>query len=130
MCHFQICPEQNVLVQTIIIIFIYILALFIRQNLKNILTANPELWGCIIFGPKMVHLLQTKYFFWKKSLISFSSTYWPLLLCKILNKFLQQIQSYDGASVLITFPGKLLITLVPFIQAYLRAKNRSQIFIY
>ena len=37
MCHFQvqntpICPEENVLVQTIIITFIYLLALFIEQN--------------------------------------------------------------------------------------------------
>ena len=29
---------------------------------KNILTANSELWGCAIFGPKMVHLPQTKIF--------------------------------------------------------------------
>ena len=31
---------------------------------KKILTADPELWGCAIFGPKMVHLPQTN-FFWK-----------------------------------------------------------------
>ena len=31
---------------------------------KKILTADPELWGCTIFGPKMVHLPQT-IFFWK-----------------------------------------------------------------
>ena len=31
---------------------------------KKILAADPELWGCAIFGPKMVHLLQTN-FFWK-----------------------------------------------------------------
>ena len=30
---------------------------------KKILTADPELWGCAIFGPKMVHLPQTKFFF-------------------------------------------------------------------
>ena len=29
---------------------------------KKILTADPELWGCAIFGPKMVHLPQTKFF--------------------------------------------------------------------
>ena len=33
-------------------------------QLKNILTADPELRGCVIFGPKMVHLSQT-IFFWK-----------------------------------------------------------------
>ena len=31
---------------------------------EKILTADPELWGCAIFGPKMVHLPQT-IFFWK-----------------------------------------------------------------
>ena len=44
MCNFRaqntpICPEQNFLVQTIIT-FIYLLALFIGQNLKKILTAK------------------------------------------------------------------------------------------
>ena len=39
---------------------------------KKILTADPELWGCTIFGPKMVHLPQI---FFGKLLILFSSTY-------------------------------------------------------
>ena len=38
-----------------------------------------------MFGPKMVHLPHT-IFFLKQSLMSISSTYWPLLLCKILKK--------------------------------------------
>ena len=42
----------------------YLLAPFILQNFKKILRADPELWGCAIFGPKMVHLPQTN-FFWK-----------------------------------------------------------------
>ena len=67
MCHFRaqntpIWTEQNFLVQTIIITFIYLLALFIVQNLKKIRTADPELWECAIFGPKMVHLPQTIFF--------------------------------------------------------------------
>ena len=67
MCHFwaqntPICPDQIFLVQTIIITFIYLLALFIVQNLKKILTADPEFWGCAIFEPKMVHLPQTNLF--------------------------------------------------------------------
>ena len=106
---------------------------------KKILTVNLELWGCNIFGPKMVHLPQTKNFLDKKSLISFSSTYWPLLLYKIFKKFLQRIQSYEDATFLgpkepfaqmKIFSENLLISLVPFIQAYLRAKNQSQIFTY
>ena len=61
----SICSEQNFLVQTIIITFIYLLALFIMQIKKKTLTANPELWGCVIFGPQMVHLPQTKFIFEK-----------------------------------------------------------------
>ena len=34
---------------------------------KNVLAADPELWGCTIFGPTMVHLPPPplKNFFWK-----------------------------------------------------------------
>ena len=69
MCHFwaqngQFVLNKLFLVQTIIITFIFLLALFILQNLKQILTLDPELWECAFFGPKMVHLPQTK-FVWK-----------------------------------------------------------------
>ena len=48
MCHFQaqngpFVMNKNFLVQTIIINFIYLLALFTMENLKKILTADPEL---------------------------------------------------------------------------------------
>ena len=39
----HICPEQFFLVQTIIITFIYLLALFIVQNLQNFFAADPTL---------------------------------------------------------------------------------------
>ena len=39
--------------------------------------------------------LPPNFFFWKKLLISFSSTYWPLSFCKILKKLLEPIQSYE-----------------------------------
>ena len=68
MCHFRAQNGPFVMekkfVQTIIITFIYLLSLFIVQNFKKKFTVDPELWGCPIFGPKMVHLLQTN-FFWK-----------------------------------------------------------------
>ena len=32
---------------------------------KTILTVDPELWGCAIFGPKIVHLPQANFFFLK-----------------------------------------------------------------
>ena len=47
---------------------------FYCVKFKKILTADPELWGCAIFGLKMVHLPQTNCFF-GKLLISFSSNY-------------------------------------------------------
>ena len=34
------------------------------QKFKKILTLDPELWGWVIFGPKMVHLPRT-FLFWK-----------------------------------------------------------------
>ena len=41
--------------EIITIILIYLLAPFIVQNLKKILPADPELWGCAIYGPKIAH---------------------------------------------------------------------------
>ena len=99
-----VCPEQDFLVQTIIITFylltiiIYLLALFIVQNLKQILMADPKLWGCPIFGPKMVHLPQTIFF--GKLLRSFSSNYQPYSLCKVSKKSLQWIWSYQDVQFL------------------------------
>ena len=84
-------------IKTISITFMYLFA-FIVQNFIKILEADPELPGCTIFGPKMVHLPQTR-IFWENSLI-LSFTYWPLLLCKIFKKFLEQIQSYEDAPFL------------------------------
>ena len=43
-------------------IFMYLFAPFTLQNFKKILRPNPELWGCAIFWPKMVHLSRTKNF--------------------------------------------------------------------
>ena len=43
----------------------YLLARFILQNFKKILRANPELWGCVIFGTQMVHLPPFFFFFEK-----------------------------------------------------------------
>ena len=69
MCHFRdqnipICPDQTFLVQSIIITFIYLLALFVGQISKKIITVDPELWGCAILGPEIVQLPQT-IFFWR-----------------------------------------------------------------
>ena len=69
MCHFQPQNDPFVLnnffwyIQTIIITFIYLLALFIVQNLQQIIMADPKSLGCPIFGPKMVHFPKTIFFF-------------------------------------------------------------------
>ena len=96
MCHYEdmpflgpkwpICPEQFFLVQTIIITFISLLAPFIVQNFKIILTAEPKLWGCAFFLGPTWSICPKQIIFWKK-IISFSSNYWPLSLCKIFKKF-------------------------------------------
>ena len=86
-----ICHEQFFLVQTIIITFIYLLALFIVQIFIKKIAVDPELWGCIILGPKWSTCPKRK-IFWKKLSILFSSTNHPLSLCKIFKKILQQIQ--------------------------------------
>ena len=82
MCHFRaqngpFVLNKIFLVQTIIITFIYLLALFIVQNLKKILPADPELWGCAIFGPKMAHFPKWEFFSENllMSLVSFTHAY-------------------------------------------------------
>ena len=74
--------------------------LWFCKILKKILRADPELWGCAIFGPKMAHLPWAKFFWYKPLLLLLLSTYWPFLLCKILKKFLERIQSYEDAPFL------------------------------
>ena len=56
----SICP--NFFCKIVIIILIYLLAPFIGQNFKKILPADPELWGCAIFGPKMAYFLNENFF--------------------------------------------------------------------
>ena len=73
----NICPKQNVFSKIIKIILMYLLAPFIGQNLKKILPADQELWGCAMFGSKMAHL--PKWEFSSKnllmSLVSFIHAY-------------------------------------------------------
>ena len=142
MCHFRtqntpICPEQIFLVQTLIITFIYILLLFIGQNLKKILTADPELCGCTLFGPKIVPLPQR--FFRKIINITLIYLLAPFIV-QNLKKILQADPELRGCAIFGTkmahfpkwefFSENLLMSLVSFIHAYLRAKNQSQIFFY
>ena len=105
---------------------------------KKILTADPELWRCAIFEPKMVYLPQTIFFF-GKLLLSFSSTYYPLSLSKIFKNSssgsrvirMRNFWAQNGPfAKMRIFSENLLMSLVSSIHAYLYAKNQSQILIY
>ena len=64
---------KNFLVQTIVITFIYLLALFIVQNLKKFLQRIQSYEDVPFLGPKWS--ICPKQIFFGKLLISFSSTY-------------------------------------------------------
>ena len=142
MSHFRaqngpFAQNKNFLVQTIIITLMYLLALFIGQNLKNFYSRS-RIMRMRHFGAQNGPFAPNK-FFWGKLLISFSSTYYPLSLRKIFKKFFQRIQSYEDAQFLgpkwpispnENFFRKHANVPCFFHQAYLHAKNQSQILIY
>ena len=90
--------NKNFLVQTIVITFIYLLALFIVQNLKKFLQRIQNYDDAPFLGPNQS--ICPKFFF-EKLLLSFSSTYQSLSLCKIFKKFFQQIQSCEDVQFLV-----------------------------
>ena len=49
-------PNKSFLEKITNTIFIYLLTRFIMQNVFKIVTADPDLWGCTIYGPKIAHL--------------------------------------------------------------------------
>ena len=96
MCHFRaqnglFVMNKIFLVQTIIITFIYLLALFIVQNFKKFLQWIQSYEDAPFLGPKWSICPN---FFCGKLLKSFLSTYLPISLGKILKKLFQLIQSY------------------------------------
>ena len=100
MCHFRaqngpFVLNKFFLLQTIIITFIYLLVLFIVQNLRKFLQEIQSHEDAPFLGPKWS--ICPKQIFFGKLLISFSSTYQPFLLWKIFKKFFQRIQSYEVA---------------------------------
>ena len=95
------CYEHIFLVQTIIITFTYLLALFIVQNLKkNSYSRYRVMRMCHFWSENGPYSPNNFFFFRKKLLISFSSSYWPLSLCKFFKKLLQLIQSYEDVPFL------------------------------
>ena len=71
----------------------YLWAPFILQNFKKILSADPELGGCAIFGPKMAHLSWTNVFLVQTIIITFIYLL-ALFIAQNLEKFLQRYE--DG----------------------------------
>ena len=109
---------------------IYLLALFIVRNLKKIITADPELWGCAIFGSKMVHcppnvfLLQT--------IITFIYLL-ALSIVQNLKKNLQHIQRCEDMQFLApneNFFRKPINEPCFFDSCLSTCQNQSQILIY
>ena len=74
-------------------------ASFILQNFKKSLRANPELWGCAIFRPKIAQFVLDKTFLVQTIIITFIYLL-ALFTVQNLKKFLQQIQSYEDAPFL------------------------------
>ena len=133
----HICLENFFLVQTIIITFIYLLALFIVQNLQQIFVAHPRLWRCPIFWPKMVHLAQKIFFgkLWYHFHLTISSFHCAKFQKNPSSGFrvtrMWNFWAYNGPfTQMRIFSENLLMNLVSFIHAYLHAKNQSQILIY
>ena len=107
MCHFRAQNGPFVmnyifLVQTIIVTFIYLLALFIVQNLQKFLLHSCR--GSRVM--RMHHFWAQNgpsapnNFFFGKLLTSLSPSYYPLSLDKILKKFFLRIQGYKDVQFL------------------------------
>ena len=133
------CPEQIFLGKNHCYYFHLSISPFHGAKFKKNYYSRSRVMRCANSGPKMVHLPET-FFFGKRLLISFSSTYWPLLLCKIFKKILTADRELGGCAILGSkiahlpkrefFSENLLISLVFFIHTYLHDKNQSQILIY
>ena len=104
---------------------------------KRILTADPELRECTIFGSKIVHSPQLIFF-----LENYHQSH--LLISHFhCSKFKKNSSSGSRVMSMCNFWAKngpfpqweffsenLLMSIVSFIHAYLHAKNQSQILIY
>ena len=72
-----ICPEQNFFGTNHYYYFHLPIGPFHCAKFKKILPADPELWGCTIFGPKMAHFPKWEFFSknLSMSLVSFIHAY-------------------------------------------------------
>ena len=143
MCHFR---AQNgpffmktfFLVQTIIITFIYLLALFIVQNLKKFLQwiqsnedapfldpkwsiCPKQFFFCKIINIILIYLLAPFIVQNFKKILPADPELWG---CAIFGPKMAHFPKWEF------FSENLLMSLVSFIHAYLHAKNKSQILLY
>ena len=140
MCHFlaQNGPfvlNNFFLVQTIIITFIYLLALFIVQNLKNSYSGSRimrmrHFWAQN--GPKQCFFLENYQFHSHLPTSPFHSAKFEKNSSSgsrvmRMHNFWTQNGPFPQMRI---FSENLLMCLVSFIYAYLHAKNESQILIY
>ena len=106
-------------------------------KLKKNHTADPVLWWCTIFGPKMVHLPKKNF----GEIVNIILIY--LLATFIVQNLKKKISSGSRVTSMCNFWAQsgpfpqmrifsenLSISLVSFIHAYLHAKNQCHILIY
>ena len=112
---------------------------FYRTKCKKSSYSESRVMRCTIFAPKMVQLPQTNFFL--KKIINIIFVYLlALSIVQNLKKILTADPDLWGCLIFGPkiahlpkwefFSENLLISLAPFIQAYLPVKNKSQRFIY
>ena len=132
-----IFPEQNFLVQNIVITFIYILVLSIVQNLKKFLRLIQNYDDAPFLGPKW-SICPKQFFFLLE--IYYHHSHLPISpfhyvkfkkdsSSRVMSMCYLWVQNGPFPQIRI-FLENLLMSLVSFIHAYLHARNQSQILIY
>ena len=131
-----IFPEQNFLVQNIVITFIYILVLSIVQNLKKFLRLIQNYDDAPFLGPKW-SICPKQFFFLLE--IYYHHSHLPISpfhyvkfkkdsSSRVMSMCNLWVQNGPFPQIRI-FLENLLMSLVSFIHAYLHARNQSQILI-
>ena len=102
MCHFRVqngpfAFNNFFLVQTIVVSLIYLLVLFIVQNFKKFLQQIQRYDDASFLCPKWT--ICPKQCFFGKLLLSLSSTYQPLSLCKFEKKVRPAYPEFSGCAI-------------------------------
>ena len=121
-----ICPGQKSFGTNHYYYFHLPIGPFHWAKFKKILTVDPELLRCTIFGPKMVHLLQAKKFLENYSYhfhLTISPFHWAKFK-KNSSRGSRVMRMRNFWAQMRIFSENLLMNLVPFIHAYLHAKNQ------